>query len=68
MQPRPPSNADMLAWFSEEEKERCAACSERACVSLPQALASFCLGCGAVTIDGRRIDADRRLLPAHSLE
>lgn len=61
MQPRPPSNADMLAWFSEEERESCGACGELACVSLPQAVASFCLGCGAITIDGRRIDVDRQL-------
>jgi hypothetical protein len=52
---------DMLAWFSEEERNECASCGERACVSLEGAIASFCLACGAVTIDGVRIDRDRKL-------
>ena len=68
MQHRPPSNADMLAWFSDEERQTCGACGEQACVSLPQAVASFCLGCGAITIEGRRIDVDGRLPAAHSFE
>ena len=51
----------MLAWFPEDERHECGACGERACVSLEGVLASFCLACGAVTIDGVRIDADRTL-------
>lgn len=52
---------DMLAWFTDEERNECGSCGERACVSLPGALASFCLACGAVTVDGVRIDTDRKL-------
>jgi hypothetical protein len=57
----PPPNVDMLAWFSEEEKHVCGSCDERACVTLPDALASFCLGCGAVSVNGVRIDSDLRI-------
>ena len=57
----PPTNHDMLAWFSEEERGDCAHCGERGCVSLEGVRASFCLSCGAVTIDGVRIDVDRKL-------
>lgn len=39
----------------------CAACHERARVSFPEALASFCLSCGAIWADGVRIDVDGRL-------
>jgi hypothetical protein len=49
---------DMLAWFDEDERHICGACQERACVSLTGTLASFCLTCGAVTLDGHRIDQD----------
>ena len=56
-----PTNEDMLAWFSEEERHVCGACGEKACVSLPRAIASFCLGCGAITVDGERIAVDRRV-------
>lgn len=55
------TNRDLLAWFSEEEREMCAACHERARVSFPEALASFCLSCGAIWADGVRIDVDGRL-------
>jgi hypothetical protein len=56
------SNVDLLAWFSEDERELCESCGERASVvSLPEAIASFCLACGAVTIDGVRVDADLRI-------
>src|SRR3954464_11414859 len=55
------SNDDMLAWFSEDERECCSACGERACVSLAAALASFCMACGAIKVDGRRIDTDGRI-------
>ena len=58
---RTPSNADMLAWFREEERHVCGACHEKSCVTLPGVLASFCLSCGAVTLDGERLDVDRRL-------
>jgi hypothetical protein len=30
-------------------------------VSLPDALASFCLACGAVSINGERIDSNLRI-------
>jgi hypothetical protein len=30
-------------------------------VSVPEAVASFCLSCGAVTIDGERLDVDGQL-------
>jgi hypothetical protein len=56
-----PSNRDMLHWFSEDERHPCDACGRRAVVSLPDALAAFCLNCGAVTIDGVRIDVDRSI-------
>ena len=56
-----PTNQDMLGWFTDEEKNDCASCGEHACVSLQGAIASFCLHCGAVLIDGRRIDVDRKL-------
>jgi hypothetical protein len=51
----------MLAWFTDDERETCRACGELSCVTLTQAVASFCLGCGAITIEGRRIDVDRQL-------
>lgn len=57
----PLSNVDLLAWFTEDERNVCGSCRERACVSVPEALASFCLACGAVVIDGRRIDVNRRI-------
>ena len=57
----PPSNVDLLAWFSEKERNVCGSCGERACVSPRDALASFCLACGAVFVDGVRIDADLRI-------
>jgi hypothetical protein len=51
----------MLAWFSEEERHVCRSCGERACVGLPEAVASFCLACGAVWIEGERIDPNLRI-------
>jgi hypothetical protein len=50
------TNRDFLPWFGEDERVECSACGERACVSLPEAKASFCLACSAITVDGRRID------------
>jgi hypothetical protein len=60
-QPSLPRNVDLLAWFSEDEREVCASCGKRSAVSVPDAFASFCLGCGAVAIDGVRVDVDGRL-------
>ncbi len=57
----PVSNTDMLSWFTDEERHVCGSCGEKACVSLPGAVASFCLGCGAVTIEGVRIDRRGRV-------
>ena len=51
------TNLDLLEWFGEDERGDCTACGRRACVSLPDVAASFCLGCGAITIGGMRIDA-----------
>ena len=58
---RTSSNVDMLAWFTEAERFACLSCGDQACVTLPDAIVSFCLSCGAVTIDGVRIDADRHV-------
>jgi hypothetical protein len=55
------TNVDMLAWFSEDERNVCGACGEKACVSVSAAVALFCLACGAITIDGQRIDVDGRI-------
>jgi hypothetical protein len=54
-----PSNVDMLAWFSEGERHVCGSCGEKARVSMPDEFASFCIACGAVWIDGVRVDASR---------
>jgi hypothetical protein len=51
----------MLAWFEEDERSQCASCHEKACVTLPHAHASFCLACGAISLNGERIDVDRRI-------
>jgi ribosomal protein S27AE len=59
-QPSLPRNVDLLAWFSEEEREVCGSCGERSSVSVPDALASFCLRCGVVAIEGVRLDVDGR--------
>src|SRR2546423_644484 len=59
--PRLPSNEEMLAWFSDHERHECEFCGEKACVSQPDATASCCLACGAVTVEGVRIDGDSRL-------
>lgn len=56
-----PPNVDMLAWFDEHERRLCGSCGERACVSVADAFASFCLNCGAISIGGVRIDVDGRL-------
>jgi hypothetical protein len=55
------SNVDMLAWFSEGERHVCGSCKAKACVTLPGVLAAFCLACGAIWVDGVRIDATLRI-------
>jgi len=57
---------DLLAWFSEDEREECSTCGERTCVTLPHALASFCLACGAITIDGVDIEWSSDVVLAHA--
>jgi hypothetical protein len=37
----------------------CSTCGERACVSLPDVAAHFCLNCGAIHIAGMRVDVGR---------
>ena len=55
MAAQPFTNVDFLDWFTEEERDLCAGCGVRACVSFDEAKAAFCLACGAVEVDGRRI-------------
>jgi hypothetical protein len=57
---KPPPTIDLLAWFNEAERVECGSCGQNACVMLPEAQASFCLGCGAIHVDGQRIDIARR--------
>jgi hypothetical protein len=57
----PPSNVELLAWFPEKERDECVACGKNTCVTLPEAAATFCLACGAVILNGVRVDVDRRL-------
>jgi len=57
----PLTNRDLLAWFSEDERRECAYCRERACVGLPDAVATFCLVCGAITVEDVRIDLEGRI-------
>ena len=57
---------DLLAWFSDDERSDCAKCGERTCVTLPAALASFCLACGAITIDGVEIELAPDAVLAHA--
>jgi hypothetical protein len=57
----PLTNRDLLTWFSEDERGECNECGEKACVSLPDALAAFCLACGAITVDAVRIDVGGRV-------
>jgi hypothetical protein len=59
---QPLTNRDLLAWFSEEERAECSGCGERTSVSLPDVFAQFCLGCGAVTVAGERLDVDGRIV------
>jgi hypothetical protein len=54
--PSLPHDVDLLAWFSEEERQVCESCGERSAVRVPDALASFCLRCGAVLINGVAVD------------
>jgi hypothetical protein len=57
-QREPLDNVDLLAWFSEDERQACEGCGETSAVSIPDAVALFCLRCGAVTIEGVRLDLD----------
>jgi hypothetical protein len=50
------TNLDLLAWFDDRERSDCAQCGQRARVTLPDVAASFCLGCGAISIGDVRID------------
>jgi hypothetical protein len=50
------SNVDLLHWFGEDERDECTSCGECAVVTIPEALASFCLACGAVWLDGKALD------------
>jgi hypothetical protein len=59
------TTVDLLAWFSDDEREGCSKCGERACVTLPDALASFCLACGAITIEGVEIELEPDTVYAH---
>jgi hypothetical protein len=59
------TTVDLLAWFSDDERDDCAKCGERTCVTLPDALASFCLACGAITIDGVEIELSSDVVLAH---
>jgi hypothetical protein len=61
--PSLPHDVDLLDWFSEDEREVCERCGKRSAVSVPDALASFCLRCGAIAIDGVAVDG---LLPIAS--
>jgi hypothetical protein len=38
-------------------------CGERACVTVEGALATFCLGCGAVWVEGERIGGGCGVFP-----
>lgn len=55
------TDVDLLAWFAEDERQRCPLCGRHACVGLPEARAGFCPACGAVAIDGLRIESRGRL-------
>ena len=52
------SNIDLLHWFSEDERDECTSCRESAVVTVPEALASFCLACGAVWLEGEALDVN----------
>jgi hypothetical protein len=53
---RPLDNRDLLAWFGEDERSDCAWCGERTAVTFPEVEAAFCLACGAIAVDGVRLD------------
>jgi hypothetical protein len=46
------TNVDLLSWFAEDERHVCLRCGTRSAVTVADALASFCLECGAISIDG----------------
>ena len=49
-------NVDLLAWFSDDEREVCSDCGAKACVSFPEVMAAFCLACNAVKVAGQKIE------------
>ena len=49
------TNVDLLEWFSEDERDVCSECGEKACVTFPGLDAAFCLACNAVKVDGKTI-------------
>jgi hypothetical protein len=57
----PRTNRDLLEWFSEDERRKCAYCGKKTCVGLPDVVATFCLACGAITVEGARIDMGGRI-------
>jgi hypothetical protein len=60
-QPSLCGNVDLLTWFGEDERQVCESCGDRSAVSLQGAVAWFCLRCGAISIDGHRIDVEGQL-------
>ena len=50
---------DLLAWFSDDERQGCWVRHERALVTIPEALADFCLACGTITIEGVPIKVEQ---------
>ena len=56
----PGRNIDLLAWFSEDEREECSKCGEKAVVTVADALASFCLSCGVIWINGEPVELSAR--------
>ena len=54
------TNLDLLEWFDEDERSFCRGCGKRTAVQLPETRASFCLACGAVEVEGLRLDMNGR--------
>jgi len=55
----------MLAWFGEDETHVCGTCGAHAYVIPPDAIASFCLACGTVLVDGVPMDSGSLESRAH---
>ena len=61
-EPRSSGNVDLVDWFDEDERVICESCGEGAAVTMAaETTASFCLHCGAISIDGAQINLDGRL-------